>query len=513
MTMSRVFPILGALWLSVLAPEAAERINHEGRILGAPPLVTNAVLFNTAASDAILAHMQIFPRDNAWNEDISRRPVLSNSAAMISQIIADLAADRRTLRPFFEMNFVLVPGAQPQTPIQFVDYPDESDPSPYPIPSNMPVESWPTETSGQALYDWQRDLNGWGGDRHSIIVQPDTGALWETWQSLLIVTNGHTNWQASNGAKFSLTNNTLRPAGWTSADAAGLSMFAGLVRYDECERGMVEHALRLVVKRTRRQYIYPATHYASTTSATNSSVPAMGQRLRLKSGFVVPSNWTRQEQAVLRALQKYGAIVADNGGFFSISVAPDDRFPAGSFGRLSGLSITNFEVIQTTGPLEGPRSPGAPVVDAGPDQAIALGTSTVLRGAVHCTNTTTPSILWKRYSGPTNVTFANPGQTNASVTLTAPGVYTLMLGADDGVHTKAYDSVNITVTPVIRLEMNRSGSNVALRWTGGSAPYRVERSTSLTSPQWNVVLNTNATTTTLRFDSTAAAVFYRVQGQ
>ena len=178
--MSRLFTILGVLWLAVLASDAAERINHEGRILGAPPMVTNAVLFNTAASDAILSQMQIFPRDNAWNEDISRRPVLSNSAAMIGQIIADLAVDRRTMRPFFEMNFVVVPDAQPLEPIQFVDYPDESDPSPYPIPPNTPMESWPTETAGQTLYDWQRDIDDWGGDRHSIIVQPGRGSLWET---------------------------------------------------------------------------------------------------------------------------------------------------------------------------------------------------------------------------------------------------------------------------------------------------------------------------------------------
>ena len=123
---------------------AAERINQEGRILGPAPVVTNAVLFNTAQADAILSAMQIFPVTNAWNEDISRRPLLPNSDAMIAQIIADLDASRRTLRAFQEMNFVLVPDSQPLVPIAFVDYPDESDPSPYPIPGNMPIETWPT---------------------------------------------------------------------------------------------------------------------------------------------------------------------------------------------------------------------------------------------------------------------------------------------------------------------------------------------------------------------------------
>ena len=143
-----------------------------------------------------------------------------------------------------------------------------------------------------------------------------------------------TNWEASNGAKFDLNSDALRPAAWTSGDAAGLPMFPALVRYDECERGMVEHALRLVVKHTRADFIYPARHYASVPYTTDANVPAMGQRLRLKSSFAVPDNWTVQEKAVLRAFKKYGALVADNGNFFSISVTPDDRWPGGAFDHL-----------------------------------------------------------------------------------------------------------------------------------------------------------------------------------
>src|SRR6266513_3418567 len=184
-------------------------------------------------------------------------------------------------------------------------------------------------------------------------------------------------WQASNGAKFNLNSNALRPAGWTSGDAAGLSMFVATVRYDECERGMVEHALRLVVKRSRREYIYPATHYASSIPATSTNYPAMGQRLRLKAGFAIPSNWTIEEKAVLLALKKYGAIVADNGNFFSVSVCPDDRFSSSAFNNLSTNDINNFEVIQTTGPNEGPRSPGAPTVNAGADQTVSSFSATL----------------------------------------------------------------------------------------------------------------------------------------
>src|SRR3954468_15822619 len=245
----------------------AERINHAGRILGPAPALANSILFNTPEADAALAGMQIMPRDNPWYEDISRRPLLTNSDAMIAQIYAELASVRKTLRAFQVMNFVLVPDSQPLVPIAFLDYPEDSDPSPYPIPSNLPIEGWPAATSGLTLSQWQEDTNNIGGDRHSIIVQPGTGNFWETWQAKRV----GTNWQASNGAKFNLNTNGLRPAGWTSGDAAGLPMFPAIVRYDECARGTIEHALRIVLKHTRAQYIYPAIHYASVPSTTSNT--------------------------------------------------------------------------------------------------------------------------------------------------------------------------------------------------------------------------------------------------
>lgn len=423
---------------------AAERINHEGRLLGPIPVVTNAVLFNTPAADAIVSALQIFPRDNAWNEDISGRPTLANSDAMMAQITNDLSASRRTVRIFKEMNFVLVPDNQPLVPISFTDYPDESDPGPYPIAPNTPVEGWPSETGGLSFYDWQRDINGTGGDRHAIIVQPGTGNVWETWLTLMTVASGQTNWQAANGAKFNLYSNAQRPLGWTSADAAGLSMFGGLIRYDECARGMVEHAIRLIVRRTRRAYIYPASHYASTL--TDPNLPAMGQRLRLKSGFTIPEQWSIHEKAVARALKKYGAIVADNGGFFSMSAVPDQRWPVNAFYNLDRLPLSHFEVIQTTGPTGGPRSPGAPSVNAGSDQIANRGAPIILQGAVSYTNAAPLTILWTLYSGPGSAQFADAARTNTQVTFQVPGAYTLMLSANNGIHAVAYDAVIINVS-------------------------------------------------------------------
>jgi hypothetical protein len=435
------------LLLGLASIAQAERINHEGRILGPAPVVTAPILFNTPAADAVVSAMQILPRDNPWTEDISRRPLLPNSDAMIAQIKSDLGT-RQTLQPFYEMNYVLVPDNQPRVTIPFLDYPDESDldggtyPSgSYPIPANQPIETWPRGTGNLTLQQWQVDVNNSGGDRHGIMVAPGAGSIWETWQMKL----AQSGWQASNGAKFNLNSNALRPAGWTSGDAAGLSMFVATVRYDECERGMVEHALRLVVKRSRKEYIYPATHYASSIPASSISYPAMGQRLRLKAGFAIPSNWTIEEKAVLLALKKYGAIVADNGNFFSVSVCPDDRFSSSAFSHLSTVDINNFEVIQATGPAEGPRSPGAPSVDAGPDQFLEWPANISLSGSVSDPSGRATA-SWKVYSGPAGVSFANANQATTTATISAPGSYTFMLSADDGTHGVAYDAVVVRVT-------------------------------------------------------------------
>jgi hypothetical protein len=241
--MRRRFPWLLIAWLFSPVAVRAWRINQEGRILGLLPVVTNDILFDTSNADAVVSAMQIFPVSNAWNENISLRPVLSNSDAMIAQIISDLATNRQSLIAFQEMNFVLVPDSQPLQPVDFFDYPDQSDlnggVSPfglYPIPANLPIEGWPTQTGAQTLAQWQ--TNNDGSDRHAIMVEPGSGFIWETWLTQL----SDTNWLAANGAQFNLNTNGLRPAGWTSGDAAGFPMFSALVRYDEAERGMVEHA-------------------------------------------------------------------------------------------------------------------------------------------------------------------------------------------------------------------------------------------------------------------------------
>jgi K319-like protein len=454
--MTRIRRILPALvaWLLIARDGVAERINQEGRILGPTPIVSTPTLFNTPEADAIVSALQIMPITNPWNEDISQRPRLANSDAMIAQIKSDLAPTRQTLRAFYEMNYVLVPDSQPRVTIPFLDYPDESDldggtfpNGNYPIPSNMPIESWPQGTGSLTLSQWQMDVNNNGGDRHGIIVAPGTGSFWETWQMKLT----QSGWRASNGAKFNLNSNVLRPAGWTSGDAAGLPMFPAVARFDECERGMVEHAMRLAVAKTRREYIYPAVHYASTIPATSTNYPAMGQRLRLKASFVVPSNWTIEEKAILLGLKKYGAIVADNsGGFFSISVSPDNRWPANCFDHLATVSIDNFEVIQTTGPTEGPRSPNPPTVDAGADQVIGIDDIATLSATITAPNGGAIT-SWRLYSGPASVQLTNPNNATATASFSTQGTYTFIVSVSDNLHAVAYDAVVVKVMPHVRM--------------------------------------------------------------
>jgi hypothetical protein len=337
-TAQRTTPVIATVNSpTAIAPITVIR-NHEGRILPATPTPTAPVMFNTPEADAILSTMQIMPINSAWNEDISARPVLANSAEMINAIGAN-----GSLAFNYDMNFIIVPPNQPKIPFSITLYAAESDPGPYPIPDNTPIEHWPLD--GTTLSFTQ--ANG-SGDRHAIIVDPINAKLYELAEAY----KTPAGWTATAAATFSLNSNALRPLTWTSADAAGLPIFPAIVRYDELARGVVEHALRFTVMRTRREFIYPATHFASRL--TDPDLPAMGQRFRLKS-TVDLSGLSPHALAIAKALQKYGMIVADNGGNWRISVAPDSRITG--LRDLSRFKGSDFEVIQTTGEFEGPRKP------------------------------------------------------------------------------------------------------------------------------------------------------------
>jgi hypothetical protein len=310
--------------------------------------LTASVLFNTPEADQILASLQVFPPDNPWNEEVSDRPVDPDSAAIIRSIGAD-----KPLGYNLDMNFVLVPPDQARVPVRVTAFPEESDPGPFPIPPNAPIENWPLARNedvgalpkpGITLEQFQREGTG---DRHLIVVDPVNGMLHEFWQAR----RTDSGWQASQASTFDLTSNRMRREGWTSADAAGLPIFPAIVRYDEAARGLVRHAMRVTVRRTRREYVYPARHFASTH--TDRDLPRMGERLRLRRGFDT-SGFPPHARAILEGLKRYGMFVADNGSDWLMSIAPDARLQG--LESLSRVKGSDFEVIVPTGADEGPRA-------------------------------------------------------------------------------------------------------------------------------------------------------------
>jgi hypothetical protein len=305
------------------------------------PKITQPTMFDTPEADKVLSAMQIFPKDNPWNQDVSGWPLHPNS----QNIIASIGA-QKPFRQNSDMGFILVPPDQKRIDVKIVGYPDESDKGPYPVPEGMPIEGWPVNYQGKnvRLDDVERDRLHEDGDRHAIVVDPARGILYEFYQAK----KTDAGWQAAQASIFDLRSNRLRPDGWTSTDAAGLPIFPAVVRYDELKRGMVEHALRVTCVRTRRAYVAPATHFAS--SRTDPNLPRMGERIRLKKDYPI-DGFSPNVQAVLKGLKKYGMLVADNGQDWAISVAPDPRIPLmhEEFRRIKGSA---FEVV------EAPRGKG-----------------------------------------------------------------------------------------------------------------------------------------------------------
>jgi hypothetical protein len=302
-----------------------------GRSAAQSGSATNPVGLGAGAS---LGGRRPFPDDNPWNTDISGERIDPNSTALIASIglATGLHADFGTVWNGAPngIPYLVVPEGQPLVPIHSFEYADESDPGPYPIPPDAPIEGGPASR----------------GDRHVLVIDRDAWRLYELFAAYPL-DNG--SWRAGSGAVFDLNSNDLRPPGWTSADAAGLPIFPGLVRYDEAvEQGAIRHALRFTARRTRRAYVPPARHFASRL--TDPNLPPMGMRVRLRGDFDVAS-FTRSVRSILVALKTYGMFLADNGSDWFVSGAPDPRWSDDELATLRRVRGSDFEVLQMDGPV------------------------------------------------------------------------------------------------------------------------------------------------------------------
>jgi hypothetical protein len=296
-------------------------------------LAAGAMLLGGASAQALrlptAPRCPVFPATNAWNERVDALPVAADSAQMIQSIgigagmHADFGSGLYNGQPI-GIPFDVVSKSTPRSRLTF-QYADESDKVGYPIPKTVHIEG------GRAS----------SGDRHALLLDKDACKLYETFA---LYPRG-SGWKAGSGAVWNLRSNALRPSGWTSADAAGLPIFPGLARYDEVVRGSIDHALRFTASRTRRAFVYPARHYAS--SSDDPSLPPMGLRVRLKASVDI-SGFPKQARIVLQALKTYGMILADNGSNWYVSGAPNPKWSNDDLHSIGRIHGSDFEVVDTS---------------------------------------------------------------------------------------------------------------------------------------------------------------------
>jgi hypothetical protein len=270
------------------------------------------------------------PNEAAWNQDVSKAPVAPNSAATIAYINSHggnlLHPDFGSPRPY-GFPYAVVEDGQPKLPIHYTAYGDESDPGPFPIPAGAPVEG------GR-----QSD-----GDRHVLVVDRSSCTLFELYRGFFSP-SGRPHWNADSGARWDLSSTALRPDSWTSADAAGLPIFPGLIRYDEVASGRLDHAIRVTFDSTRNAWVHPASHCAGDTD--NSNAPSMGTRLRLKAGYGL-ARFSGAAKTIAEGLKHYGMIVADNGSNWYFGGTSDRRWDDENLDQLKAIPGGAFQVVQS----------------------------------------------------------------------------------------------------------------------------------------------------------------------
>ena len=336
----------------------------------------------------------MLPADNIWNTPVDQLSVSPNSSTYVNTIGAATGVHADFGSGLWDggpigIPYITVPGTQTKYPVSF-DYADESDPGPYAVPLNAPIEGGSAST----------------GDRHALSVDVDNCILYELYAAYPQATS----WKAGSGAIYNLLSNNLRVATWTSADAAGLPIFPGLVRYDEIAAGEIRHALRFTVPKTQKAYVWPARHYAS--SLTGAQYPPMGVRFRLRADFDV-SSFSPTNQIILRALKKYGMMIADNGSAWYLSGAPDSRWSNDDLHNLGQIHGSDFEVVDvsglmisadsgqarqstaTTPPVTPPPPPPAAVTITISPATVLMRVATSKTFTATVKNTSNQSVTWK----------------------------------------------------------------------------------------------------------------------
>jgi hypothetical protein len=306
-------------------------------------LTACATAQSPAADGPTLVGCPVFPVDHVWNVRVDALPRDPASDAYVAAIGAEAGMHPDFGSGLWEGRAIGIPvdvvgPEQARVPVSFV-YADESDPGPYPIPPDAFVEGAPGP--GQPVAD---------GDRHVLVLESGSCTLYELFDA---ERQDDGSWTAGSGAVFDLRGYGLRPDGWTSADAAGLPILPGLVRYEEVAAGEIRHALRFTAPRTRRAYVWPARHFAS--SDTDPALPPMGQRFRLRADADL-TGFSPEALVVARALQTYGMILADNGSPWFLSGAPDDRWINDALRDLRQLQGSDFEAVDVSGLMERPDS-------------------------------------------------------------------------------------------------------------------------------------------------------------
>ncbi len=320
---------VGIFAVSVSSPNPGQSTSSSMNLQVTSNTQASACSGMAVGAGASLNGFRPFPANNVWNQDISAAAVDPNSASYINFIGTTVSlhpdfGSGEYQGSYMGIPYSVVDSSQSPVNITFNAYGDESDPGPMPIPANANIEGYP---------------NPGTGDRHVLVLDNNNCWLYELYGSSV---NADGSWNAGSAAVWDLQNYTQRPLGWTSADAAGLPIFPGLIRYDEAASGQIAHAIRFTLQHSTAAFVLPATHWASNSSAQFAA--PMGMRLRLKSSFDI-SSFSATNQVILKALKQYGMIMADNGSSMYISGAPDNRWDNNDLHNLGSLNASDFEVV------------------------------------------------------------------------------------------------------------------------------------------------------------------------